>query len=150
MIDLEDSVFIHQPITRVFEYVTNFENNSQWQTGIVTTAVTSAAPFGRGSTYSCVNRFLGFRFESEGIIAEFEPNRICSYRFTSGSVSGESRFVFETVNGGTKFTTRGKLQLKNLKLAGFWVNRKARQQVRNDLQRLKRILENGGLAAFSD
>jgi len=40
--------------------------------------------------------------------------------------------------------------LKNLKLAGFWVNRKARQQVRNDLRRLKRILENGGLDAFPD
>lgn len=150
MIDLKDSVFIHQPINKVFEYVTNFENNSRWQTGIVTTEVTSAEPFGRGSTYSCVNRFLGFRFESEGIIAEFEPNRICSYRFTSGSVSGESSFVFESVNGGTKFTSRGKLKLNNLKLAGFWVNRKARQQVRHDLQRLKRIMENGGLAASSD
>lgn len=150
MIDLKDSVFIHQPINKVFEYVTNFENNSRWQTGIVTTEVTSAEPFGQGSTYSCVNRFLGFRFESEGIIAEFEPNRICSYRFTSGSVSGESSFVFESVNGGTKFTSRGKLKLNNLKLAGFWVNRKARQQVRHDLQRLKRIMENGGLAASSD
>ncbi len=150
MIDLKDSVFIHQPINKVFEYVTNFENNSRWQTGIVTTEVTSAEPFGRGSTYSCVNRFLGFGFESEGIIAEFEPNRICSYRFTSGSVSGESSFVFESVNGGTKFTSRGKLKLNNLKLAGFWVNRKARQQVRHDLQRLKRIMENGGLAASSD
>ena len=46
MIDLEDSVFIHQPITKVFEYVTNFENYSRWQTGIVTTEVTSTAPFG--------------------------------------------------------------------------------------------------------
>ena len=146
MIDLEDSVFIHQPINKVFEYVTDFENNPQWQTGIVTTEVTSTAPFGKGSTYSCVNRFLGFRFESEGIIAEYEPNKICSYRFTSGSVSGESSFVFETVNGGTKFTTRGKLKLKNLKLAGFLVNRKARRQVHSDLKRLKRILENGGLA----
>jgi uncharacterized membrane protein len=146
MIELEDSVFIHQPVTKVFEYVTNFENNAQWQTGIVTSEVTSAEPIGRGSTYSCVNRFLGLLFESEGIIAEFKPNRICSYRFTSGSVCGESSFVFESVNGGTKFTTRGKLKLKNLKLAAFWVNRKARQQVRHDLQRLKRILENGRLA----
>jgi len=150
MIDIEDSLFIHQPINKVFEYVTNFENNPQWQTGFVSTEVTSAEPFGRGSTYNCVNRFLGFRFESEGVIAEFEPSTICSYRFTSGSVSGESSFMFESVNGGTKFTTRGKLKLNKLKLAGFVVNRKARQQVRHDLKRLKRILENGGLSASTD
>jgi uncharacterized protein YndB with AHSA1/START domain len=143
MIDIQERVFIDQPVERVFEYVTDPGNNALWQSGILETAVTSKESLGVGSTYRCVNRFLGVRFESAGEIVEYEPNRICTYRFTSGSVSGETRFTFESQNQGTLLTTSGRLKLKHLKLAGFLVNRKARHQVRTDLQKLKTIMENG-------
>jgi uncharacterized membrane protein len=143
MIQLKESVFIRQPVGRVFEYVTDPGNNALWQSGILETTITSEGSFGIGSTYRCVNRFLGVRFESAGEIVEYEPNRICSYLFTSGSVSGETRFTFESQNKGTLLTTSGRLTLKHLKLAGFLVNRKARHQVRADLQKLKTIMENG-------
>lgn len=143
MIHIQESVFIRQPVERVFEYVTDLNNNAQWQSGILEAAITSAGSVGVGSTYSCVNRFMGIRFESAGEIAAFEPNRLCTYLFTSGSVSGESSFRFESRQGGTLLTTSGTLQLKHLKIAGFLVNRKARHQTRHDLQKLKTIMENG-------
>ena len=143
MIHLQEIVFIRQPVERVFEYVTDPKNNAAWQSGILETAITSKGDFGVGSTYSCVNRFMGIRFESAGEIVEYEPNRRCTYLFTSGSVSGETRFTFESKKEGTLLTTSGRLELKHLKLAGFLVNRKARHQVQNDLQRLKFIMENG-------
>ena len=143
MIHIQESVFIRQPVARVFEYVTNPDNNALWQSGILETAITSKGPFGIGSTYCCVNRFLGMQFESAGEIIAYEPNRLCSYLFTSGAVAGETRFTFESQNRGTLLTTSGRLELKHLKLAGFLVNRKARSQARQDLQKLKRIMENG-------
>lgn len=145
MIHIHESVFIRQPVATVFEYVTDLNNNAAWQSGILETAITSPGATGVGSTYRCVNRFLGMQFESEGVIIEYEPNRICTYLFTSGSVSGQSRYIFESRNEGTLFTTSGTLELKHLKLAGFLVNRKARSQARHDLLHLKTIMENGAV-----
>ena len=143
MIKIQESVFIRQPVEKVFEHVTNPNNNATWQSGILETAITSEGSFGVGSTYICVNRFMGIRFESTGEIVEYEPNRLCTYLFTSGSVSGETRFSFVSQTRGTLLTTNGMLELKHLKLAGFLVNRKARQQARYDLHKLKSIMENG-------
>lgn len=149
MIQIEESVFIRKPVHRVFAYVTDPSNNAKWQSGILETAITSEGAFGLGSTYSCVNRFMGVRFESAGEIIEYEPNRICTYLFTSGSISGETRFSFRSENRGTLLTTRGSLKLRHLKMAGFLVNRKARSQVRQDLKKLKAIMENGSARCSS-
>lgn len=143
MIDIEDSVIINQPVGKVFAFVTNLENNVSWQTNVILSEQTSEGPFGRGATYRVVNRFMGQFFDSEGIISEYVPNEICTYRFTAGMVAGESRFIFEAVHGGTRFLTRSNIEIKNLKMLGFVVKLKARHQVRNDLQKLKKILENG-------
>lgn len=143
MIQIQVNVFIRQPVERVFEYVTDPNNNAMWQSGVLETAITSKGPFGAGSTYTCINRFMGMRLESAGEIVAYEPNRLCAYLFTTGAVSGQTRFTFESQNGGTLLTTSGWLELKHLKLAGFLVNRKARQQARHDLLKLKSIMENG-------
>ena len=143
MIDIEDSVIINQTVEKVFAYATNLENNMCWQSDVILSEQTSEGPFGRGATYRLVNRFMGQFFDSEGIISEYVPNEICTYCFTAGPVSGESRFIFEAVHGGTRFLTRSNIELKNLKMLGFLVKRKARHQVRNDLQKLKKILEIG-------
>ena len=143
MIDIEDSVIIKQPVGDVFAFATNLENNICWQSDVILSEQTSDGPFGRGTTYRLVNRFMGQFFDSEGIISEYVPNALCTYCFTAGPVAGESRFIFEAVDGGTRFLTRSNIELKNMKMLGFLVKRKARHQVRNDLQKLKKILENG-------
>ncbi|MFZ0131790.1 MAG: SRPBCC family protein [Desulfobacterales bacterium] len=141
MIDIEDSVTIDRPVESVFAFATNLANNTCWQTDVILTEQTSTGPFGEGATYRVVNRFMGQYFDSEGIIAEYVPNRSCTYRFTAGPVAGESRFIFEEVDGGTRFVTRSTIELKNFKKLGFIIRRKARHQVRNDLWKLKELLE---------
>ena len=86
----ENSVMINQPVQQVFEYVTDFTNNAAWQTGILEMEITSEEPFGRGTTYRCVNRFMGTSLETEGLVTEFEPDRRCRIRITSGIVTGTS------------------------------------------------------------
>lgn len=146
MIDIDESVYIDTPIDKVFEFTTDLNNNVRWQTDVSVAELTSEGPLGLGATYRCVNRFLGQRFETEGFISRYEPHRVCSFRFTSGGVDGESSFLFESVNGGTQFTTRAKLKLNRYKLAGILLKYKAKQQVRADLVKLKNLLENGGSA----
>lgn len=143
MIKLENSLVIEQPVGKVFEYVTDISNNAKWQTDILELAITSEGPFELGSTYRCVNRFMGKRIETEGIITEYVPNRACSFRIISGTVIGESSFFFEAVNGWTKFTTAAELDLGFLSLGKIIVKRKMYAQLQNDMLKLKNILENG-------
>jgi len=139
----ENSVVINQPIEQVFEYVTDINNNTVWQTGILELEMTSEGRFGHGSTYRCVNRFMGIRIETEGRVTAYEPDRRCCIRITSGAVTGTSTLYFESVGGGTMFTTAGDLDLTNFKLAGVLVKRKINRQLSLDMLKLKAVLENG-------
>jgi hypothetical protein len=142
MIKIDDSIYIETPVRRVFEFATSVENTVLWQSDVIASEQTSEGPVGKGATYRVTNRFLGQLLDAEGVVSEFIPDEICSFQFTSGPVSGESSYVFQSVNGGTRFTARGRLEIKIFKLAGFLLNRKARKQVRHDLEKLKRLLEN--------
>ena len=144
MIAIDENVAIARPVDRVFAFVTDLQNNPLWQTGVILSEKTSEGPLGEGATYRLVNRFMGKRLDSAGIISEYVPNRICSYRFVSGSVDGESSFIFEPAAGGTRFITRGVITLKLLQSVEFLAKRRARRQVKNDLLKLKELLENGG------
>ena len=143
MIKVENSVVIQQPVCKVFNFVTDINNNPKWQTDILELALTSEGPFELGSTYRCVNRFMGKRIQTEGIIIEYEPVRTCSFRIVSGTVTGQSSFLFEPVNGYTKFTTAAELDLGFLSLGGIIVKRKINTQLITDMLKLKNILENG-------
>ena len=143
MIEIDENVMIDRPVERVFAFVTDFKNNTLWQTNVILSEQTSEGPLGEGTTYRLVNRFMGKHLDSEGIISAYVPNQVCSYRFLSGPVDGESRYLFSSVNGGTRFTTIGSISLNMLKSVEFLARRKARRQVRKDLQTLKKILEDG-------
>ena len=139
----ENSVVINQPVQQVFEYVTNFTNNALWQTDILEMEITSNGHVGRGVTYRCVNRFMGKSLETQGCVTQFEPDRRCRIRITSGMVTGTSSLDFETVERGTRFTASGDLDLGYFKLARLIVRRKINQQLKNDMLNLKALLENG-------
>ena len=143
IMNFENSVRISRPVNKVFEYVTDFYNNARWQTDILEMEVTSGGQFGQGSTYRCVNRFMGQRIETEGLITEYDPDRRCSIRITAGPVTGTSSLCFEAVDGDTVFTTTGELDLTYFRLARLLVKRKINKQLINDMDKLKAILENG-------
>ncbi len=140
----ENTVTINRSVSKVFDFVTNLKNNTRWQTGILELEMTSEGRFELGSTYRCVNRFMGQRLETEVVITDYVADRTCSFRITSGLVTGESNFFFEAVDGATKLTTNANLDLRYFKVGKIFVKRKIYKQLKNDMFQLKRILENGG------
>ena len=143
MIKFETSIVIAQPIEKVFAFTANFNNHPKWQTDVLEAKQTSQGPIGLGSTYRCANKFLGKLIETEGFISEYEPDRRCSYKITSGTVTGESSFIFEPVGGATKLTTTGLVNPGFLWMVKSLIVRKLEQQLQKDLNKLKHILENG-------
>jgi uncharacterized membrane protein len=138
----ENSVVIAQPVDRVFKFVTDLKNNKKWQTDILELEITSDGCLGIGSKYRCVNRFMGKRLETKGVVTDYVPEKNCSIRITNGSVRGVNSFLFEVVDGGTKVTAVGELDMGYFKVAKMLINRKVRQQLKNDMLKLKHILEN--------
>ena len=139
----ENSVTINRSVNKVFDFVTNLKNNTQWQTGILELEMTSEGRFDLGSTYRCVNRFMGQRIETEGVITSYVFDQTCSFRIMSGSVTGESSFFFEAADGATKLTATANLDLRYFKMGKIFVKRKIDKQLKNDMLQLKKILENG-------
>jgi uncharacterized membrane protein len=139
----ENSVVIVRPVERVFEFVTNLQNNPIWQTDIMELEMTSENHYGLGAAYRCVNRFMGKRIESEGIVTDYKPSKICCLQITSGDFAAECNMVFETVEDGTKFTASGVYDPGLFKLFKMIVKRKVNQQMEKDMLKLKHVLENG-------
>lgn len=143
----ENSVIINQPVYKVFDFITNLSNNSKWQSDIIELEMTSEGRIKLGSTYRCVNRFMGKRIETKGVIIDYVPDQTCSFRITSDSVTGDSNFFFEASGGATKFTTTANLDLGYFKLGKIIVRRKIYKQLKHDMLQLKKILENGNTHA---
>ena len=139
----ENSVVISQPVEHVFEFVTNPRNNAIWQTDILDLEMTSDSQVGLGTAYRCVNRFMGICIESENVIAEYAPSKVCRIRTRNGSLSGECSMQFEAVEDGTKFTASGELDMRYFKLLKMVAKRKINKQIKADMLKLKHILENG-------
>ena len=51
MIKVETTVQIDRPSEEVFTYISNFENNPEWQSGQLEAKFTSEGPLSVGSTY---------------------------------------------------------------------------------------------------
>jgi uncharacterized membrane protein len=139
----ENSVVINQPVEQVFEFVTDPRNNAKWQTDILELEMTSEKHFGLGATYRCVNRFMGKRIESENEITDYVTDKAYCLRITNGVLTGKCSMSFKTVEDGTKFTASGNLDMRYFKLLKMIATRKINQQIKEDMLRLKYILENG-------
>jgi uncharacterized membrane protein len=138
----ENSVIISQPVEQVFEFVTDLRNNAKWQTDILEFEMTSENHLGTGASYRCLNRFMGKRIESEGVITYYAPGKACCIRITNGSFTGQCSMFFEAVEDGTKFTASGDLDMRYFKLLKMIAKRKINQQIKKDMLKLKHILEN--------
>ena len=139
----ENSVDINQPVEQVFDFVTNPRNNTKWQTDILELEMISKNHFGLGATYRCVNRFMGKRIESENEITDYVPGKTCCIQITNGVLSGKCNMYFKSLEGGTKFSVSGELDLRYFKLLKMIATRKINQQIKEDMLRLRYILENG-------
>jgi len=102
MIRVEISVFIRRPSEEVFAYLSNFENNPQWQSGMVSARFTIQGPLGVGSTYAQEARFLGRPVHSQFEVIEYEPGRLVKATSTGGSFPITFTRMVSQVEGGTQ------------------------------------------------
>jgi uncharacterized membrane protein len=133
--DLE--VTIERPVGDVFAYVADITHLPQWQESAV-----AAEWIEPGKRFREWRAFLGRTAQLELEVTAHEPDR----RFDVKSVSGPVRFHvhhrFEALDGGTRLGVTAEAAAGGaLRFAAGIAKRQAERQFRNDLERLKEILE---------
>jgi hypothetical protein len=104
---IEHNTVINRPVEVVWDFMTDLSNSPRWTQSGSTLHQTSAGPLGVGSTIESRRRLLGrFDIKSQALVlTKVEPNRVFSY---TGKVPlirlGDSRFVFESTEEGTRLT----------------------------------------------
>ena len=143
MIKVESYVTIERAPEDVFAYITNFENNPHWQSGMVSARFTSDPPLAIGSTYSQVAKFMGRRVESSFVVIAYEPGRLIKITTTSGSFPitvtrsvepAQDRSLVRAIVEGDSSGF--------FKLAEPLMRRMVQRSVNSDYTRLKELLES--------
>ena len=139
---IELNVVINRPVEEVYAYMSNPENNSQWQSHCRGSVITSEGPLSVGTTFTDVIKFLGRRIESIWEITEYDPNRKVSFKSTSSPIPAKGGYTYGSVEGGTKVTVVGEVEPGGLlKLAKPIIVREGKSEWETSLANLKHLLE---------
>jgi uncharacterized membrane protein len=141
---IEASVVIDRPVEEVWTYATDLETWPQWHSSLNEMEVTSESQIGVGTTFHQTGQAIGQRIEHDSEITECEPPHKWCYQSTSGPFPFEAGYTFESVEGGTRVTLVGELDVGGFfKLAEPLVARQMRRTLESDLHSLKDILSTG-------
>jgi uncharacterized membrane protein len=139
---VEVEVTVNRPPGEVFDFISNFENNPRWQSGVKEASFTSDGPLGVGSTYQQSSKFLGRRIETSFEIIAFEPGVMVKARSTSGSFPITFTRSVEPLDEGTRVTAVIEGDASGFfKLAEPLLNRMVERQIKSDYAALKELLE---------
>ena len=135
---------INRPIADVFAYLTEIENEPQWQSGVVEAHKDSEGPPAVGQPGTEVRQFLGRRMESTYEITAYEPDTKFGFKVVSGPIPMDGCYTLQSVEGGTTVTLAIQGEVGGFfKLAEAMVGRMASRQIQADFDNLKDLLEEG-------
>lgn len=143
MIQVFASINIRRSPVEVFAYLSNFENNPKWQSGMVSARFTSSGPLQVGSTYSQEARFLGRPVISEFEVVEYMPEKRIKITSTSGTFPiTVTRLVEPDEEGGSRVSAVVEGDASGVyRLAEPIMKLMVQRSVQGDYDRLKSVLE---------
>src|SRR5260221_3146386 len=102
MITLDFVEQINAPVEKVFVYVPDFRKFAEWQEGVIESTQTPDGTTAKGTKFTAGRTLLGQRLEAGGEVTEFEPNKKCTFKTTSGPIKFNMMQTFEPAGGGAK------------------------------------------------
>jgi uncharacterized membrane protein len=136
--DVLTNIEIDRPRSEVSDYVSDPENATEWSQNISKAEWRSPKPLSAGSEFAFEATFMDETFEYTYQVTEYVPGEALVMSSTSGPVPMETSYRFsDTPAGGTKVELRSVAPDPDVASALEIDNRQ-------DLARLKSILEDGG------
>lgn len=102
MIEIEFNTMIKRPIEKVFAFLANPENETQWQADLIEAKQTSTGPIVVGATGRDVRKFMSRETVTIWQVTEFEPNQKMAFKVTAGPMPFQGAYIFKAVDGGTR------------------------------------------------
>ncbi len=143
--NFEISIYITKPATDVFTYISNFSNHKDMISANIDSKQTSEGPVQVGTTMRNIARFMGMKMEEHFVVTEFVQDKLIAKQSVQGStyVTGD-KMTLEEMKGVTNLTVFVYAELKGfIKLFDGFLERKVRDSLTADMERLKRDFESG-------
>lgn len=144
MINLDFGVLIDRPMKDVFNFVSNPNNMSKWNSAVVSLEQVSSGAVGVGSKFKTVGEMMGRRIEGEMQITAYEPDTKCGFQVNAGPMQVNLTLSFKTVGTGTKVSLNAQGNPGGIfKLAEGMMTGQIKSMMEGNLARLKDALEKG-------
>jgi carbon monoxide dehydrogenase subunit G len=139
---IELTVEISRPPEAVFELLSDIERLSEWQTSAV--EAHTEGPLAEGSRVREKRRLLGREVDTELEVVAYEPPKRLTLRSLGGPVDFRVDHELTERGGGTVLRFVAEAQPGGLlRLTEPVLARTAKQEFRQDFDRLKELLESG-------
>jgi uncharacterized protein YndB with AHSA1/START domain len=136
-------VVIDRSVEQVWKFLTDVENASKWDTGIVEARQTSAGPVGLGTRLEVVRESRGKRRTMEVEVTEYEPDKRVAWKLDAGFATGRTIYSFEPLGGETRLSKSTEVKPRGFfKLLTPILRRQFREsEIELDLANIKRNIE---------
>jgi uncharacterized protein YndB with AHSA1/START domain len=104
MTSVSSSTTINQPVEKVFNFLTQVENQKNLQPGILDVKVTPPGAVAAGSMLHYTTEYAGRKYESAVQVSAYEPNKKWATKTTGVPKPVETVYTFEPAGNGTKMT----------------------------------------------
>lgn len=144
MINLDLGTLIDRPVKDVFEFVTNPNNMSKWNSAVISLQQITPGAVGMGTKFKNVGEMLGRRIEGEMQVVAFEPDSKYGFQMNAGPMQVNVVLSFKTVGTGTKINLNAQGNPAGVfKLAEGVMQGRVKSMMEENLARLKSVLEKG-------
>jgi uncharacterized protein YndB with AHSA1/START domain len=142
VIRVEFTIEVARPAQEVFEYLTDVDRVPEWQASAL--EARANGPLARGSRITERRKLFGHEAQTVLEVTEYEPPARLTLRALDGPVRFRVEHRLEELDSDTHLHVLGEARPTGmLRFAGPVVERKAREELRRDFERLKEILESG-------
>jgi len=144
VINILSSIHIYQPIKRVFDFISNPENDFQWQYGTLSSTCTSEIVSALGARFQTTGNFMGHRIQSTFQVTEYESNKKYGFKSLSGPLQSFTTYNFALASGYTQISLVTQANVVNfVELNENVLEKKLKKQLKENLAMLKSLLEVG-------
>ncbi len=142
-VDVRSEIQIARPREDVAAFACDPDNATSWYVNIKSVQWRTERSLAVGSRFAFVAEFLGRRLTYTYEVIEHVPAERLVMRTSEGPFPMETTYAWEdAANGGTRMTLRNRGEPSGFaKVAGLLMPAAMRRANRNDLRRLKELLE---------
>jgi len=112
-VQLQRTVRTDKPLTRVFDYLSDFTNTTDWDPGTVST-VREQGDGGIGTIYRNTSEFMGRQTELRYVVTELVPGERIKLRGENKTVVSTDTMTFRPAGDQTEVTYSAEFDFKGL------------------------------------